>query len=343
MNPSTESAFAAALEPWLATRIPGFAGPLDVRKFAGGQSNPTYLLTTPGRKYVMRAKPGPAAKLLPSAHAVDREFRVMTALAGTGVPVPRTHVLCEDESVIGRAFFVMEHVDGRVLWKPSLPDQDPAGRAAIFDEMNRVIAALHAVKPADVGLGDYGKPGDFLERQIGRWIKQYRLAATETIDEMDRLIEWLPAHKPPVEEIVLYHGDYKLDNVIFANDRPEILAIIDWELSTLGDPMADFAYHCLMYHNDEMGLRGADLAALGVPGERAYLEQYCARTGRDIGRALPHWDFYIAFNLFRLASIVQGIVKRANDGTASNPDAPRDTTRVRKLATRGWAVANGNR
>jgi aminoglycoside phosphotransferase (APT) family kinase protein len=196
MTQGNEQSFIPSLEPWLARHAPGSAGPLQIKKFPGGQSNPTYLLTTPQRSYVMRAKPGPAANLLPSAHAVDREHRVMSALAETDVPVPRTHVLCEDESVIGRAFFVMEHVDGRILWKPSLPEMTPAGRGEIFDEMNRVIAALHAVDPSKVGLADYGKPANFLERQIGRWIKQYQLAATETIEEMDALIAWLPAHRP---------------------------------------------------------------------------------------------------------------------------------------------------
>ena len=284
----------AALARYLADRIEGFSGPLRVEQFKGGQSNPTYRLSTPDRAYVLRRKP--PGKLLPSAHAVDREYRVLSALAGTEVPVARTHLLCEDESVIGTAFYVMDCVDGRVLWDPSLPGLSPTERGAIFEQMNRVIAALHSVDPTAVGLADYGRPGNYFERQIGRWSKQYRASETETIEAMDRLIDWLPANIPPGEETAIVHGDYRLDNLIFAADRPELLAVLDWELSTLGHPLADFAYHCMSWHVPSgvfRGLGGADLAALGIPSEAEYVASYCRRTGRD-GIDPDHWDFYLS-------------------------------------------------
>lgn len=342
MAQSFEQTVAPALESWLAERVPGFAGPLEISKFAGGQSNPTYLLTTPTRKYVMRAKPGPAARLLPSAHAIDREYRVITAVGRTDVPVPRTYGLCEDESVIGRAFFVMEHVDGRILWQQSLPDMAPAERGAIYEEMNRVIAALHALDYSAIGLADYGKPSNYLVRQVGRWTRQYQAAATTSIAEMDRLIEWLPAHIPSTDETVIVHGDFRIDNMIFARDATRVVAVLDWELSTLGDPLADFAYHCLAWHlppGQSRGLDGLDLAPLGIPAERDHLARYCERTGRAIDAVLPHWDFYIAFNLFRLASIAQGIVKRVIDGTASNKEATADNSRVAMMASKAWNIA----
>ena len=278
-----------ALQAYLERELPGFAGPLTVEQFKGGQSNPTYKLVTPARAYVMRTKPGPAAKLLPSAHAVDREFRVMKALAGSGVPVARMHVLCDDEAVIGRAFYVMEFVDGRVLWDQSLPGMTPAERGAIYDEMNRVIAALHSVDVAAVGLADYGKPGNYFERQIGRWSKQYLASITEPIEEMDRLIEWLPAHIPASardeQQVRVVHGDFRLDNLVFHPTEPRVLAVLDWELSTLGHPLADFSYHCMAWHIQPgtfRGIGGLDHAALGIPAERDYVRRYCdgQRTGR---------------------------------------------------------------
>jgi aminoglycoside phosphotransferase (APT) family kinase protein len=346
---------AGALESYLAAHLPGFAGPIQVEQFKGGQSNPTYRLTTPAGRYVMRAKPGPASKLLPSAHAIDREFRVMRALHGTDVPVARMHLLCEDESVIGRAFYLMEHVDGRVLWDPALPGLSPSERGAIYDEMNRVIAALHAVDPAAVRLADFGKPGNYFERQIGRWTKQYQASATQPIEAMDRLIEWLPAHIPPAArdetQVSIVHGDYRLDNLIFHPAEPRVLAVLDWELSTLGHPMADFSYHCMGWHIPPgffRGIGGADLATLGIPDEATYLHRYLDRRRARArpGQTLPtpeslerDWPFYLAYNLFRIAAIVQGIAKRALEGTASSAAARETGASARPLAELGWSFA----
>ena len=329
----------AALQGWMHDHVDGFAGPLTVEQFRGGQSNPTYKLITPARSYVMRAKPGPVARLLPSAHAVEREFRVLSALAGTDVPVARVHGLCEDESLIGRAFYVMDCVEGRVLWDQSLPGLSMAEREAVYDEMNRVIAALHRVDVAAVGLSDYGRPGNYFARQIGRWSKQYQLSETESIPEMNRLIEWLPQHIPAGEETTIVHGDYRMDNMIFDARSPRVLAVLDWELSTLGHPLADFSYHCMSWHippGQFRGIGGLDLAALGIPAEAEYIRRYCARTGRD---RIDHWDFYLAYNCFRLAGILQGIVKRALDGTASSPQAMEQAKRVRPLAELAWGFA----
>ncbi len=329
----------AALEAWLHEHLPGFKGPLKVEQFRGGQSNPTYKLTAPERSYVMRTKPAPASLLLPSAHAVEREFAVMKALAGTGVPVPEVYCLCEDEAVIGRAFFLMELVVGRVLWEQSLPGMTRAERHAVYDEMNRVIAALHSVDPAAVGLAEFGKPGNYFARQIARWSRQYRASETETIEAMDALIEWLPQHIPPGEETAIVHGDYRLDNLIFAPDEPRILAILDWELSTLGHPLADFSYHCMGYHiapGEFRGIGGLDLAELGIPSEEEYVARYCERTGRT---GIDNWDFYLAYNLFRLAGILQGIMRRVVDGTASSQQARDAGRRARPLAEMGWAIA----
>jgi aminoglycoside phosphotransferase (APT) family kinase protein len=328
----------ARLEAYLADRIPGFRGPLSVEQFKGGQSNPTYLLGAGGKRYVMRAKPGPAAKLLPSAHAVEREHLVMTALAKAGIPVPRTFVLCEDESVTGRAFFVMDFVEGRILWEQSLPGVTNAERASIYDEMNRVIAALHSVEYAAIGLADFGKPGNYFARQIARWTKQYQMSETEKIEAMDNLMAWLPQNIPPGDETAIVHGDYRLDNLIFHPTEPKILAILDWELSTLGHPLADFSYHCMSWHippGTFRGIAGLDLAALGIPSEREYVAAYCRRTGRE---SIPHWDFYIAYNMFRLAGILQGIMKRALEGTASSQQALDAGSRARPMAEMGWRV-----
>jgi aminoglycoside phosphotransferase (APT) family kinase protein len=329
----------AALAAYLADRLPGWAGPLEVRQFQGGQSNPTYLLTTPGATFVMRSKPGPAAKLLPSAHAIEREFRVMRALAGQGIPVPKVHVLCEDESVIGRAFYVMEHVKGRILWDQSLPEATRAERAAIYDEMNRVIAALHRVDIDGAGLSDYGKAGNYFARQIGRWSRQYQASATETIEAMNRLIDWLPQHVPPGDDVAVVHGDYRLDNLIFHPSEPRIIAILDWELSTLGHPLADFSYHCMSWHIPPgafRGIAGLDHAALGIPTEEQYIARYCERTGRT---SIEHWDFYLAYNLFRIAAILQGVYKRATEGIASSNNALDAGKRARGLAELGWQLA----
>ena len=339
----------AALQAYLEPRLEGFEGPLTIEQFKGGQSNPTFKLITPARAYVMRSKPGPAAKLLASAHAVDREFTVMRALHGSEVPVPRMHLLCEDESVIGRAFYVMEFMAGRVMWDQSIPDVDTASRAAIYDEMNRVIAALHSVDVAKVGLANYGKPGNYFERQIGRWTKQYLASITQPIEAMDRLIEWLPAHIPPSAldegQVSIVHGDYRLDNLMFDATEPRAIAVLDWELSTIGHPLADFSYHCMSWHippGQFRGLGGLDLAALGIPDEKTYVRRYCERTGRaDPDAVMADWNFYLAYNMFRLAGILQGIAKRVEMGTASSAQARQTGANARPLAEMGWALAQG--
>ena len=345
---SEQHAFdATALDAHLQARLPGYAGPLTIEQFKGGQSNPTYKLVTPTRSYVMRSKPGPVAKLLPSAHAIEREFTVMRALHGTDVPVPEMLLLCEDESVIGRAFYVMEFIEGRVLWNQSLPDLDNAGRAAIYDEMNRVIAALHKVDVAKAGLAAYGRPGNYFERQIGRWSKQYRASITEPIDAMERLMEWLPAHMPAsaldASQATVVHGDFRLDNLVFHPSEPRVLAVLDWELSTIGHPLADFSYHCMSWHIAPpafRGIGGLDLAALGIPDEAEYVRRYCQRTGRPDPRAvMADWNFYMAYNLFRMAGILQGIAKRVVDGTASSAQAREAGAGARPMAEMGWKVA----
>lgn len=328
-----------ALATWLAAQVPGFEGPLTLEQFKGGQSNPTYKLITPSRTYVMRAKPGPAARLLPSAHAIEREFRVLKALAGTDVPVGEVICLCQDESVIGRAFYIMAFVEGRVLWEQSLPGLAPTERARIYDEMNRVISALHQVDYQAIGLGDFGKPGNYFARQIGRWSKQYLASETEPIAEMNRLIDWLPAHVPAGDETSIVHGDFRLDNMIFSRDEPKVVAVLDWELSTLGHPLADFSYHCMGYHippDQFRGIAGLDLGALGIPDEAEYAARYCRRTGRD---RIEHWDFYLAYNCFRLAAILQGIMRRVVDGTAASAEAEQAGKRARPLAKLAWQFA----
>jgi aminoglycoside phosphotransferase (APT) family kinase protein len=337
----------AALAAYLAPRLPGLEGPLTVEEFKGGQSNPTYRLRTPTGSWVMRSKPGPVARLLPSAHAIEREFRVMSALSGTAVPVPRMHLLCDDESVIGRAFYVMEFLDGRVLWDPALPGFDPAGRASLYDDMNRVIAALHAVDVQAVGLADYGRPGNYFERQIARWHKQYLASITTPIPAMDHLAAWLPAHLPASArddgQVAIVHGDYRIDNLMFHPTEPRAIALLDWELSTLGHPLADFSYHCMAWRIEPAlfrGLGGVDLEGLGIPPEEAYLRQYCARSGRaDVDGLLGEWNFYLAYNLFRMAGILQGIAKRVEDGTAAHPEARHAAAAARPLAEMGWHIA----
>jgi aminoglycoside phosphotransferase (APT) family kinase protein len=328
----------AALAEFLRGRIDGFAGDLTVEQFRGGQSNPTYLLAAGGRRYVMRSKPAPAAKLLPSAHAIEREYRVISALGRAGIPVPATYCLCEDESVIGRAFYVMEFVDGRVLWDQSLPGMTAKERRATYEEMNRVIAALHQVDYRAVGLEDFGKPGNYLARQIGRWSKQYQASETEKIEAMDRLMEWLPAHIPAGDETAVVHGDFRMDNLILHPSEPRIIAILDWELSTLGHPLADFSYHCMSWRIPPAqfrGIGGLDLASLGIPTEEEYVAMYCRRTRR---RSIPHRDFYLAYNMFRLSAILQGIMKRALDGTAASQQALDAGKRARPLAEMGWRL-----
>ncbi len=345
--PDSQAIDIDALGAYLHKHLAGFNGPLTLEIFKGGQSNPTYKLITPAASYVMRAKPGPVAKLLPSAHAVEREFKVMKGLQGTAVPVPKMYCLCEDESVIGRAFYVMEFVEGRVLWDQALPGMTAPQRAEIYDESNRVIAALHKVKFADCGLANYGKPGNYFERQIGRWSKQYAASVTQPIPEMDKLIEWLPAHIPASARdenmVSIVHGDFRLDNLLFHPTEPRVLAVLDWELSTLGHPLADFSYHCMGWHitpGTFRGIGGLDLVSLGIPSEAEYIARYCERTGLTTPEALrADWNFYLAYNLFRLAAILQGIAKRVEAGTASSAQAVSSAAGAPLLAKMAWDFA----
>jgi len=330
---------AAALARWLGENVEDFAGPLAIEQFRGGQSNPTYKLVTPARSYVLRRKPpGP---LLPGAHAVEREFRVITALGRQGFPVARAYALCEDESVIGTAFYVMEMVEGRIFWDPTFPDVPKAERAAYFDAMTETIARLHMVDPDAAGLGDYGKPGNYFARQIVRWSKQYEEdVEAGRVPAMDRLAEWLPANVPPDEPRArVIHGDFRCDNMIFHPTEPRVVAVLDWELSTLGHPLADFTYHLMMYRMPpgiSTGLAEVDLAALNIPSEAEYVAAYCRRTGRD---GIPDLDFYLAFNLFRLAGIVHGIKGRLLRGNAASAHASAMVKMLEPLAELAWEQA----
>jgi aminoglycoside phosphotransferase (APT) family kinase protein len=327
----------AALDRYLSLHIDGFRGPLQVRQFRGGQSNPTYLLEAASGRYVLRRKP--PGKLLPSAHAVDREYQVITALGQTDVPVPQTLCLCIDDDVIGTAFFVMAYVEGRVLWEHTLPGLGPAERSAIYDAMNETLAKLHAVDFEAVGLSYYGKPGNYFARQIHRWTQQYRASETERIEAMDQLIAWLPEHIPLDDQTTIVHGDYRLDNMIFHPTEPRVLAILDWELGTLGHPLGDFSYHCMPWVMDKdalRGLAGQDLEALGIPTLEAYRAAYCRRTGRE---RIDHWGFYMAYNLFRIAAISQGIIGRVRDGTAASTHAADMGRSIPPLAELGWRMA----
>ncbi|MEA3028951.1 MAG: hypothetical protein QOG13_276 [Sphingomonadales bacterium] len=325
----------APLAAWMAREVDGFAGPLAVEQFKGGQSNPTYKLVTPGRAYVLRRKP--PGKLLPGAHAVDREYRVITALGAQGFPVARSYGLCLDEAVIGTPFYVMEMVEGRIFWDADFPELAPAERPAYFDAMNATIAALHRIDPEAAGLGDYGKPGNYFARQIGRWSKQYQEdEEAGRVAAMDRLVEWLPANLPPDEpQARVIHGDFRCDNMVFHATEPRVLAVLDWELSTLGHPLADFSYHLMMYRMPD-ALGGRDLAALNIPSEADYVAAYCRRTGRD---GIADMDFYMAFNLFRLAGIVHGIKGRLVRGTASSAHAGEMAARLEPLAELAWEQA----
>jgi aminoglycoside phosphotransferase (APT) family kinase protein len=331
-----------ALQEYMRQHVEGFSGALSIEQFKGGQSNPTFKLSANGQHYVLRTKPGPAAKLLASAHAIDREFRVMDALHRSGFPAARQYALCTDEAVIGREFYIMEFVDGRVLWDQALPGMTPAERGAIYDEMNRVISRLHTVDYAAIGLANYGKPGNYFGRQIDRWTKQYRASETEKIEAMDRLIEWLPENIPPGDETCIVHGDYRIDNMIFHPTEPRILAVLDWELSTLGHPFADFPYHCMSWNMEPgqfRGIAGLDLKALGIPSLDEYIAKYCERTGRTIRK--EDFNFYLAYNMFRLAGILQGIMKRYVDGTASSAQALASGKAARPIAELGWSYVSG--
>lgn len=319
---STQDLDTSTLGEYLTAHIPGFKGPISAEKFAGGQSNPTFKLSAGGTSYVLRRKP--PGELLKSAHAVDREFRVISALKDTDVPVPNTFVLCEDDSVIGSMFYVMEYLEGRILWDPSLPEAaDKQERGAIFDSMNETMAALHNVNVDSVGLSDYGKPGNYFERQTGRWSKQYRASQTQDIPEMNRLMDYLVANMPEDDgQTSLVHGDYRLDNLMYHSTEPKVIALLDWELSTLGNPLADLANQCMAWmlpgSGGITGMAGVDRGALGIPSDEEYIAKYCERTGR---KSIENWNFYLVFSMFRLAAILQGVAKRAELGNASSPEA----------------------
>jgi aminoglycoside phosphotransferase (APT) family kinase protein len=316
----------SALDAWLGAHVEGYRGPSSAKKFPSGQSNPTYLIETANGRYVLRRKP--PGKLLRSAHMIEREFRVLKALEGTGFPAPRVLALCEDDGVIGTAFYLMCFVDGRILWNPALPELKREDRRPIYDAMNEALARLHAIDAAAAGLADYGKPGSYFSRQLQRWSEQYRASETEKIDDMDRLIVWLGQNVPPDDgRVALVHGDWRIDNMIFDPHAPRLLAVLDWELSTLGHPFADLAYQCMHWrlpNAGSNGLGGVDRAAQGIPTEAEYVAAYCRRAGLD---GVPGWTFLIAFSLFRYAAIAQGVYKRSLDGNASNPE------RARQFAT----------
>jgi aminoglycoside phosphotransferase (APT) family kinase protein len=312
---------------------------LQVEQFAGGQSNPTFLLTTHDRRLVLRKKP--PGKLLPSAHLIEREYRIIRALESSDVPVPRAHLLCEDASIIGTPFYVMEYVEGRIFSDPTLPDVTPEERGALYDEMNRTLAALHSVDWRAIGLEDFGKTEGYVRRQIERWSQQYQASKTAELEAMDRLMPWLLEHVPEKEEITIAHGDFRPGNLLFHPTEPRVLAVLDWELSTLGHPIGDLAYNCMAYHlpksqGELSGLVGADLAGLGIPSEERYVAKYCERTGRE---GIPNFGFFVAFSLFRIAAICQGVYKRALDGNASDAMAGRYGKIAMQLAEVAWRAA----
>jgi hypothetical protein len=334
------------LAQWMGEHIQDFDGPLSARMFKGGQSNPTYLLSTPKRQYVMRSKPAPKAQLLPSAHAIEREFRVMSALKNSPVPVAQMLGLCTDEDVIGRAFFIMEMVQGRVFWDQSLPDLSAQQRQTVYRQMNSVISQMHTLDVARLGLSDYGRPGNYFERQIARWSQQYLASETQDIPQMHQLIDWLPRNIPPSAkdtQACLVHGDFRMDNLIFDDTGSRILAVLDWELSTLGHPLADFSYHCMAWHVSPerfRGILGYDLESLGIPLEAEYIRWYCEHTGLLNPKDLQKdWAFFLSYNMFRMAAILQGIAKRAQVGTASSVQAQEAGDRARPMAELAWKYA----
>ena len=330
----------ATLEVYMAAHLPGFEGPLEAARFKGGQSNPTYRLASPSGRYVLRRKP--PGKLLPSAHAVDREFRVIKALHALDFPVARPHVLCEDESIIGTAFYIMDFVPGRVVWEPHVPGVSGPERAAIFEALNATIASLHQVDYSGAGLTDFGRPDGYVARQIRRWSEQYRASATETVPEMDRLMEWLPDAAPDSGQHGIVHGDFRLDNCILHETGPRILAVLDWELATLGDPIADFTYHLMQWRMPPSAGQGGVGSLIGhekepgLPRLEDYVERYCGHRGLA---GIPDLDIYLAYNFFRLAAIFQGIVGRVRDGTATNPNAIHMAGQVQPMAAIAWDYA----
>jgi len=325
-----------ALGEYLKNKLEGYAGPLDVQQFEGGQSNPTFLLKAGGKEYVMRKKP--PGKLLPSAHQVDREFRVMKALEKSAVPVPKMCLLCEDENIIGTSFFIMEHVQSRVLEDITLPAMTPEARHAIYFDMIRVLAALHSVDFVDLGLDDFGKPGNYFSRQIGRWSKQYVAAKTDEFESMERLMEYLPTNVPDDDTSCIVHGDYRMGNLLLHPTEPRIVAVVDWELSTLGHPLGDLGYSCMFYHSGIVGrasLADQTDSATGIPSEKEFLAEYCRLTGRD---GIPNWNFYLAFSFFRLSSICQGVYKRGIMGNASSTEALARGRLAREFADVAWSL-----
>lgn len=326
------------LSAWMAAHVEGFAGPLTVEQFKGGQSNPTYKLTTPTRQYVMRRKP--PGQLLKGAHAIEREYRVIRALGEAGFPVAKAYALCDDDTIVGTAFYLMEMVEGRIFWDSTLPGLTTQERPRYFDAMNATIAQLHGFTPDAIGLGDYGRPGNYFERQIARWSRQYgEDGEAGRLDDMDWLVDWLPANIPPGDESSVVHGDFRADNMIWHATEPTILAVLDWELSTLGHPLADFTYHLMMYHLPPHiigGFKGADLAALNIPRQDAYVAAYCARTGRG---GIDNLSFYLAFNMFRFAAILHGIKGRMARGTAASPEAASLVDTLPELASLARAMA----
>lgn len=330
----------AALHAYLREAVDGYEGELTVRQFEGGQSNPTFQLSAGDTRYVLRKQP--SGELLPSAHQVDREYRVMQALYPTAVPVPKMHCLCEDPKVIGTKFYVMEMVEGRLLTETTMPSETPADRRSVYLDLARALAELHKVDPVAAGLESFGRPGNYYERQIGRWIKQYQASKTEQIDAMDTLMAWLPDNIPAAGDAVIVHGDYRLGNTLLAPDAPRIVAVLDWELSTLGDGLADLGYLCQDYHGysyEDEGLVGADLEALGIPTEQELVAEYCKHAGRP---AIDNWTFYIVYNMFRSAAIIQGVYKRGLDGNASSAKALEYADAARTRSEQALVVLEAN-
>jgi aminoglycoside phosphotransferase (APT) family kinase protein len=328
-----------ALEAWMALHVAGFSGGGTLKKFGFGQSNPTYKVQANSGQYVLRRKPlGP---LLPKAHAIEREYRVLHALAVSDVPVPKVLAICNESAILGAAFYVMDFVEGRIFYDQRLPGMASRERAGIFDAMNSTVASLHHAEPLALGLEDFGRPERFVERQVATWTRQYRASESDRCEAMERLIEWLPANLPPEQSGRIFHGDLRLDNMIFHPTEPRVIALLDWELSTIGDPLADFAYHCMVWRVGADLFRGfgdLDRAVIGIPEETDYVRLYCERTGRA---DIPHWNFYLAFSLFRAAAILQGVWRRSQNGQASSADAAIVGAKAHPLAEIGWRVARG--